>query len=392
MRSPAHEPSEAPTTSILPAVGIAAAGLALTLAGLTFAAAPLLVAGPGFMLLGVLAPAWVTVAAQRATVRRHLSTLRIEEDEPLEAMVEVVRGPLGLPGAEVRDPIAGGAVVVSQPLSVISGSSRVELRVVARVHRRGRHTFAPPSLIVTDTLGLARVVKPGDGHTDELLVLPRTERVRWLQPEHRRPAKGQAVQNLQEPLGAGEVDGLRPYVPGSPASRIHWPALARGAGLLERRLVTEPHAQPLIVLDAREDGPPELLDAAVRAAASITLELARTGGCGVLLPGSRQPLQVAPDLAAWPGVHTRLALVEGSRDQAPALREGMVSGPTVYIAARLDHQSALPRVGQHATQLLLVVPAELGERLGLHASLAVSGCAGYVLRTRASRRAPRAAA
>src|ERR1700733_8579028 len=117
-----------------------------------------------------------------------------------------------------------------------------------------------------------------------------------------------------EPLGATEVDGLRPYRPGTPASRIHWSALARGAGVLERRLQADTDSRPLVVVDARGSGPPappEYLDAAVRAAASLVLELGKQVGCGLLLPGEHRPLEVEPDLAALPVAHARLALVAG---------------------------------------------------------------------------------
>jgi hypothetical protein len=134
-----------------------------------------------------------------------------------------------------------------------------------------------------------------------------------------------------------------------------------------------------------------LLDAAVRAAASLTLELARTGGCSVLLPGMRQPLQVSGDLTAWPGVHTRLALVEGGTDQAPALRGRAAGGAIIYVAARLDPQAVVPTGTRMASAFLLVVPAALGERLSPAPSFEVSGCAGYLLQTRAVRARRRAA-
>ena len=92
---------------------------------------------------------------------------------------------------------------------------------------------------------------------------------------------------------AVDMDGLRPYRVGTPASRIHWPAVARGHGLIERRLQADGDSRPLVVLDARLPGPDaqsELLDAAVRAAASLVLELARRGGCGLLLPGEQRPI------------------------------------------------------------------------------------------------------
>jgi uncharacterized protein (DUF58 family) len=188
-------------------------------------------------------------------------------------------------------------------------------------------------------------------------------------------------------MGAGEVDGLRQYMEGTPASRIHWPALARGHGLLERRLVAEPHTLPLIVLDPRERNlgdTTELLDAAVRAAASLTLELARGGGCQLLLPGDRVPAAVGADLAAWPALHTRLALVESEPDprRGPPLRPDAARGPLFYVAARLDAQATLAAVGPHAAQLILVVPRRLGRNLEIAPSFEVSGCTGHLLRSR----------
>ena len=73
-------------------------------------------------------------------------------------------------------------------------------------------------------------------------MLPRTERVKWVPgagEKWRRAAGVTAV----EPLGATEVDGLRPYRPGTPASRIHWPALARGRGAA-RAPSARGHRQP----------------------------------------------------------------------------------------------------------------------------------------------------
>jgi uncharacterized protein (DUF58 family) len=385
MRSPERARSEPWAITLAPSLATLVGGLALALGALTFGAAPLLVAGVGFALLGALTPAWIALCARSAHVRRQMGERRIVEDEPLEVTIEVARGRFGLPGAEIQDPLAGSSIPLGDPLSTISGSRTVELRIVTRTHRRGRHAIAPPSLSVTDPLGLTLIVKAGSGPADELLVLPRTEPVRWLSSEHRRAAAGRVSPLLQEPLGTGEIDGLRPYAPGAPASRIHWPALARGAGLLERRLVSEPRAQPLVVLDAREDpdaATGESLDAAVRAAASITLELARAGGCSILLPGARAPIRVSSDLVAWPGVHTRLALVQGE-DRAPAPQRG-AGGSMILVAARLDEQATAPsRLASGG--FVLVLPAALGEPLSLQASFEVSGCTGYVLGARGTR-------
>ena len=49
--------------------------------------------------------------------------------------------------------------------------------------------------------------------------------------------------------GDPEPDGLRPYAPGTPMSRIHWPSAARGGGLQERHFVSGRDQLPLVVVD-----------------------------------------------------------------------------------------------------------------------------------------------
>ena len=48
-----------------------------------------------------------------------------------------------------------------------------------------------------------------------------------------------------------ELDGIRPLRDGTPASRIFWPAVARGADPQERYLRADGASQPLVVLDPR---------------------------------------------------------------------------------------------------------------------------------------------
>ena len=47
-----------------------------------------------------------------------------------------------------------------------------------------------------------------------------------------------------------EMESLRPYREGAPASRIHWPTVARFGSLMERRLLADSDSHPLVVLDA----------------------------------------------------------------------------------------------------------------------------------------------
>ena len=108
-------------------------------------------------------------------------------------------------------------------------------------------------------------------------------------------------------LAQFEVDGLRPYREGSPASRIHWPAVARTGEMIERQLIAGGEPRPLVVFDPR-GGTPTQRERAMRAAASLCVELARAGGCDLLVPGERRALPIDPSLRTWPEAHVRIAV------------------------------------------------------------------------------------
>jgi uncharacterized protein (DUF58 family) len=361
---------------------VAVSGLVLILVALTFEAAPLFVPGVAITLLGIVAPAWVTLAARGASIERTLGSERVIEDEPIEATIEVRRGPWGLPGAVVEDPLAGDAISIRGPMSMISGGSSASVRIVASFPRRGMRRIDPPTLVVSDALELARAERVSLSPAQEILVLPRTERVKWVPGagEKWRRATGAAP---LEPFGATEVDGLRPYRQGTPASRIHWAAFARGAGLLERRLRSDTETRPLVVVDARVDESAhssEHLDAAVRAAASLVLELGTRTGCGLLLPGEFRPLEVEKDLIAWPVAHARLALVEGGPGtRAPGLAPGARSAQVLYVAAAPHARLPAGLASAGVRAAILVVPKALANHPRQQASFEVAGCVGFVV-------------
>jgi uncharacterized protein (DUF58 family) len=170
-----------------------------------------------------------------------------------------------------------------------------------------------------------------------------------------------------------EIDGLRPHREGAPASRIHWPAVARGAGLMERRLIAESDSRPLVVLDPRNPASPEALDAAVRAAGSLVLHFAKRSGCALLLPGDRRANLVEQDLSSWPTLHVRLALLDdhaGPSLTAAQNRRGLIA----YVSARAVDRP--PRaLGRTPGGLLLVMPGEIPGRRPV---LEVAGCRGYI--------------
>lgn len=357
---------------------VVACGAVLILAAFTFDSSLLFVPGLAFLALAATVPPWIWLASCGASVTRRIDTERVLEDQPLEARIEVRAGPLGVPGGEILDPLAGGLIpAVTVPLG-LSPRETTDVRVIARFPRRGRRQLESPALVLRDPLGLASVVRTSRSPAQTVLVLPRTERVQWsrrdpgVQPDHQTGAASLDV------LAATDLDGLRPYRRGTPASRISWPALARGAGLLERRMRVERDSGPLIVLDLRCDHP-ERIDAAVRAAASLVLELARRGGCDLLLPGDRRPLRIETDLGAWAAAHARLALIEGGpRTPAPSSPSRPRGGAIFYVAAQHDElPRRLVRGGQGAA--VLVLPKDLTASDRHAACFEVAGCRGYLL-------------
>lgn len=350
-----------------PAAGIAALGVLLALVAGTFDAEPLYVAAVAFIALGAVACAWVWLAARGVKVTRQLGVRRVVEEEPLDVRVHVRTGKIGLPGGLVADEM----LPADFDLPVGRRGRRVLIHV--RFARRGKRVLAPPTVVVRDPLGLATRVVAGEQH-DELLVLPRIEPVRSVSGGHGRDGP----RRRGRPAMAAEVelDGVREHRPGTPASRIYWPALARGAGLMERRLRSEADATPLIVLDARSPARDEDLDAAVRAVASLAVAMAREGGgVGVLLPGDRRPTVLDESLGGWSHLHARLAMLPaGGRASLNSVASRV--GPVLYVAARAPGRT--PRALEHAPAAgrMLVVPGSIP---GRRPSFTVAGCTGYDL-------------
>jgi uncharacterized protein (DUF58 family) len=356
-------------------------GLALILVALAFGSALLFVPGAAFVLLGLGAYLWVSIVAGSAVVDRTLHAERVIEDDPFEATIEVHGGPLGVAGIEVLDPLAG------KPFLLRGRSRAATVRVVARFDRRGLRVLQPPAIVVRDPLMLALRQGRCRAPRQQVLVLPRVEPIRWLGGSGGSHPGSVASISRVVLTAAVEVDGLRPYRPGTPASRIYWPALARGTGLLERHLRGDDDVRPLVILDLRGDVSLEQADAAVRAAGSLTLELGRTSGCLLLEPGERRATSLEPDLVGWPSIHARLALTQsGPGAPAPTLSAARSRiGPVLYVAASpLDRAPAA--LGLHS--IVLVVPMGAGPRR-IRPSFEVAGCLGYPITARS--RAPEAA-
>ena len=350
-------------------------GVALCLAGGTFDTASLYVPGVGLVLLSVGAVVWVRLAAEGATVVRVPGPSTVIEEEPYPLRVEVKSGLLPPPGGELLEPLLGWPVPVA-------GRWSRRLRINVRFSRRGRRVLEPNLLVIRDPLRLYSRELEGLGG-EEVLVLPRVEPVT-------APGSGGAGAGAQAGLGAQpsisgrrldasaaelEIDGLRAYREGAPASRIHWPSVARHGEMLERRLVAELDSAPLIVMDPSAPTNEESLDMAVRAAASLCVWLARTDGCAVLLPGERRPIDISHDLGAWPAVHARLALVEeGAAPTGGVL--GPRGGAVIWVTGA--DLRATPRALERlpAGSRYVVSPGALP---GVRPAFEVAGCTGCLV-------------
>jgi uncharacterized protein (DUF58 family) len=341
---------------------------ALVAAGLGFDSLSILVCGTALAAFTGGAAAWVGLAARAVRVERLPGPSRMQEDERYPLRVRIRRGPLPLPPATLADPLLPDPVPVgSNPPAVIS--------VAAPAPRRGRHLLAPSTLVLTDPVGLTtRAI--GTSREEELLVLPRIEPVRLAgsSPAHEKAwldglGTGGDAAGIESGAVDLEMDGLRPYRAGSPASRIHWRTVARSGEMYERRFVAGADAAPLIALDLSEPAGEEEVECAVRAAASLCFHLSRRGGCAILIADRPTPSLVDPRLRSWPDVHARLALVEaGSPAPRPRHAQGRIAPFWVTASAAADASRAAAR---RLPGSFVVSPAPLD---GGRVAFTVAGC------------------
>ena len=277
----------------------------------------------GFVLL--VSTAWLVLAASArwVTVERRLGPTEVQEDGSIRVGF-TVRGPAWLPTRVEVEDHAGGWVEVPP-----SG-----LALELTVRRPGMYWLAPSKIRWCDTIGMFE--RPGlAGHAHRLLILP-------------APRGESQVYSLQsDSTDDPEPQGLKPYVPGMPLTRIHWPTLARGAGLQARHIAPPPDRLPLLVVDVAGATTLEALDWAVRVAAGRILRLARTGGCRVLLPGETTPTSVIGVGGDWRRLHRRLATLASDgaacNGPSPPALAGTIRVRAVNAPKALPPAPPLPR-------------------------------------------------
>jgi uncharacterized protein (DUF58 family) len=269
---------------------LAAAALAVASAALP--APALLVGAVGLVAVTVTAWASVALAVRRVSVWRH-----VPRPEAIEGTTVAVRfdvDGLGRLPVRLEAQLAGPSW-----LPLAAGVAELP----RAIGRRGAHRLGPSALRLRDVLGIAEW-RLRAGRAETLLALPLPD------------AGGLGAEILAASAADLDPDGLVPYTPGTPIGRIHWPTLARGAGLHARRIAPAADAMPLVIVETGGGPPPEAVDWVARVAAGVILGLARTRGCRVLLPGDGVAATVIGADGAWHTIHRRLALMEPQAGRA----------------------------------------------------------------------------
>jgi uncharacterized protein (DUF58 family) len=315
------------------------------------------------VLIAAASAVWVLAAATGARIERRIGPGTVEEEREWPIEVTAATGMVPAPGGELVEPLLRGSLPMA-------GHGSRRMRVAVTFERRGLRQLEPAGLVIADPFGLVER-RLEAGSAQEVLVLPRVEPVLAAGGGAGGAAEGAAGPRPAEVAAEIEMESLRPYREGAPASRIHWPTVARVGTLMERRLLADSDSHPLVVVDPTHPTDEAALDKAVRAAASLCVHLARAGGCSLLLPGDRRAVDVGPDLGAWPGLHARLALVE-SRAGAPRARLEARRGAIFWVTACARRPHGLDRV--HADRYLVSPNNANGG-----AAFTVAGCAGVAI-------------
>ena len=272
----------------------------------TLASLALFAVAVGLVLLTACAGLTVALASNRVSVARTLLEREVQEDDLVRLRFDV-NGTRWLPVRVEAEDHSGTWLELGTAPAVTE----------VQVARRGDYRLLPSRVRVRDALGIFECSRHA-GSAEPLLILPTPA----PQPDLRRP---RAASNSDP-----EPDGLQEHMPGTPLARIHWPSLARGAGLQVRRFAAAPRTLPLVVVDTAGAPNPQAVDWAARTAAGQILALTRSGGCRVVLPGDASETTITAIEAGWRALHRRLARLAASVHGPPAPAAG---DPAILVRA-----------------------------------------------------------
>jgi uncharacterized protein (DUF58 family) len=274
-------------TSLL--AGMTTRGVSFLTAGIVAAFIGYLLGERGLLCVGVgliSLPLLAAFAARRSHYRLATSRTVIPPRVPIGHTATVTlrlenisRVPTGLLLAEDTVPYALG----SRPRYVLDKIERHGVRQLTyplRSDLRGKFQIGPLNLRVNDSFGLVELTRSATGRTT-FVVTPRV--VQLSRSVISRTWAGEGEGRARLTSTAGEDDVIpRAYRDGDELRRVHWRSTARYGELMVRREEQRWRNRATIFLDTRSwshlgTGPSSSFEAAVSAAASVGVHIAREG-------------------------------------------------------------------------------------------------------------------
>lgn len=281
-----------------PLAGLTTRGICFLTAGFVAALLGYLLGERGLLSVGValIALPLLSVAAARSGQYRLVASriitpprVPIGHTATVTLRVEnVSRIPTGLLLAEDTLPYALGA----RPryvLDKIERRGQRQLTYQVRSEARGKFEIGPMQLRVADSFGLVELGRAASGRTP-LVVTPRVDPLSRTVISRTWAGEGEGRARLTS--AAGEDDVIpREYRDGDELRRVHWRSTARYGELMVRREEQRWRNRATIFLDGRSlahlgSGPSSSFEAAVSAAASVGVHIAREGLTGQLITDS----------------------------------------------------------------------------------------------------------
>lgn len=292
-------------------------GVVCWIAAVVFGSRALYPVAAGLVLVVPLALAWVRITVRQPRVTRRWSQENVVERDDLTVELVLEREPgVPLPGVIAHERVGELAVEDVELRSRGRGRHAGSYRLVDVP--RGRHSFAPVRLSITDPFGLAESQLALE-ERQALVVYPRLTELDSLffdggaGPEHGRRLL------LRRPVGF-ELHSVRDYQQGESLRRVHWPSTARRGALMVKELEDSPRDEVAVLLDGDPTGvagspPDSSFDAAVRVAGSILLAQVRRGRrCALILNTAGREMQsVTSDGPEW---HRALELLAAAEPDA----------------------------------------------------------------------------
>ena len=263
-------------------VSFLAAGIVCALFGYGLGERGLLYVGIGLISLPLLAAFTSRRGRYRLATSRTVTPPRVPIGHTATVTLRlenISRVPTGLLLAEDKVPYA----LAGRPRYVLDKIERRgvrELTYPLRSDLRGKFQIGPLQLQVTDSFGLVELTRSATGRTT-FVVTPRV--VGLSRSVISRTWAGEGEGRARLTSTAGEDDVIpREYRDGDELRRVHWRSTARYGELMVRREEQRWRNRATIFLDARSfshlgTGPASSFEAAVSAAASVGVHVAREG-------------------------------------------------------------------------------------------------------------------